>query len=433
MLILHLSDIHFSNRDINKPYDQNLGLRDDTVHDIKSMRAKIGQDVDAILISGDIAYHGHQSEYDFAAKWLEEEVCPAAGCRFENIVVVPGNHDVDRRAASEPMHEDARKKLRETDIGASNAAIKRYVDSKASSEMLFKPIENYNRFAAKFLCEIGYYEEETGQNPYAKRDFVLNDKSLLRIWGFNSVLVCDADDDVNKMFVDPSAAEIIKRDDGVTHLVMCHHPFNWLRNKAEFQNRIDAVAKLHLFGHEHALRVDEYKKFTRLKAGALHPDRDERGWQPGYNFIDLSVEGPSNKRVLKIKLWVRHLLGARYIAAPDDEGKDPWILEHDLRPWSPPLEPTALAADKSAGAPTGDGKEAALTEPAPTVRSVAVKILSLREFDQRKIITDLDLHQDGDQRLADYAFAIAAVRRAEARGVLPELNQEIEKYIGAKR
>lgn len=396
MLILHLSDIHFSNRDINKPYDQNLGLRDDTVDDVKKMRAKIGHDVDAILISGDIAYHGQKAEYDFAAKWLEEELCPAAGCKFENIVVIPGNHDVDRRAAAEPIHEDARKALRATGTGNSNAAIKRYVDSKASSEMLFKPIENYNRFAAKFLCEIGYYEQETGQTPYAKRDFVLNDKSTLRVWGFNSVLVCDAEDDVNKMFVDPSAAEIIKRDNGITHLVMCHHPFNWLRNKAEFQNRIDAVAKLHLFGHEHTMRVDEYRKFTRLKAGALHPERDERGWQPGYNFIDVSVSGPSDNRVLQIKLWVRQLLGARYIAAPDEEGNDPWILKHDLRPWSAPPDSIAPGAITDAAATAAKGEEGVLAGPAPTVRSVAIKILSLREFDQRKIITDLDLHQDGD-------------------------------------
>ncbi|ARQ58952.1 calcineurin-like phosphoesterase domain-containing protein [Rhizobium sp. Kim5] len=430
MLLLHLSDIHFNNRDIEKPYDQNLGLRDDTINDIKTMREKIGRDVDAILISGDIAYHGQQFEYEYAAKWLEEDVCAAAGCAFENIFVIPGNHDVDRKAAAEPIHEDARRTLRATDVGKSNAAIKRYVDSEASSEMLFKPIENYNRFAAKFLCEVGFHQKDTGQKPYARRDFLLNDKSTLRLWGFNSVLVCDADDDVNKMFVDPSAAEIIKRDDGVTHLVMCHHPFNWLRNSEEFQGRIDAVAKLHLFGHEHSLRVEEYRKFTRIKAGALHPDRDEGRWQPGYNFIDLSVSGPPDKRVLQIKLWVRHLFGTRYIAAPDEEGNDPWELHHDLRPWSPPQEPVA-AVNEVAVAPAAC-KGGAMVGPAPTVRSVAIKILALREFDQRKIITELNLHQDGDQRLADYAFAIAAVRRAEARGDLVRLNDVIDKYSGAR-
>ncbi|ESY85780.1 phosphohydrolase [Mesorhizobium sp. LNHC220B00] len=431
MLLLHLSDIHFSNRDINKPYDQNLGLRDDTVDDIKKMRADIGKDVGAILISGDIAYHGQQHEYGYAADWLRDELCPAAGCRFEDIFVIPGNHDVDRKAAAEPIHEDARKALRANPIDKSNAAIRRYVDSEASSEMLFKPIENYNRFAAKFLCEVGFYHEDTGQKPYAVRDFPLNDRSTLRMWGFNSVLVCDAADDVNKMFVDPSAAEIIRRDDGVTHLVMCHHPFNWLRNSAEFQNRIEAVSKIQLFGHEHNLRVDDFRRFTRIKAGALHPERDEQGWQPGYNFIDLSVSGRPTKRVLEIKLWVRHLLGTRYIAVPDLKGRDPWILDHELGPWSPPEPSVAPAADGIDAVPSTT-EEGAMTHPAPTVRSVAIKILALREFDQRKIITELGLHEDGDQRLPDYAFAIAAVRRADERGELTKLNEVIDRYMGGR-
>lgn len=73
-----------------------------------------------------------------------------------------------------------------------------------------------------------------------------------------------------------------------------------------------------------------------------------------------------------------------------------------------------------------------MTQSAPSVRSVAIKILSLREFDQRKIITELDLHEDGDQRLPDYAFAIAAVRRADERGELAKLNEVIDKYTGGR-
>lgn len=433
MLLLHLSDIHFNNRDVNRPYDQNLGLRGDTVDDVKKMCASIGKNVDAILISGDIAYHGQPSEYDYAATWLQDELCPAAGCSFKDIFVIPGNHDVDRKAAAEPIHEDARKALRDTPIGMSNAAIKRYVDSEASSEMLFKPIESYNRFAAKFLCEVGFYQEKTGQKPYALRDFTLNDGSILRVWGFNSVLVCDADDDVNKMFVDPSAAEVIRRDDGITHLVMCHHPFNWLRNRSEFQSRIEAVAKIHLFGHEHNLRVEDSRRFTRIRAGALHPDRDEIGWQPGYNLINLSVSGPPNKRVLDIQLWVRHLLGTRYIAVPDYEGSDPWTLNHELPAWSSPPPPVVPPVPgRNVAAPMAS-KEDAMVQSDSNVRSVAIKILALREFDQKKIITELNLHEDGDQRLADYAFAIAAVRRAEARGELAQLNEAIDRYVGARK
>lgn len=431
MLLLHLSDIHFNSRDVEKPYDQNLGLRDDTIHDVKEMRKKIGRDVDAILISGDIAYHGQKSEYEFAWKWLTEELCPACGCDEKNMFVIPGNHDVDRKAAEAPMHEAARRHLRSVSKSKSNAEIRRYVDNEMSSTMLFSPIENFNRFASKVLCEVGFYRRETGQNPYAKRDFELNDGSTLRIWGFNSVLVCDADDDVNKMFVDPSAAEIVKREDGVTHLIMCHHPFNWLRNSAEFQGRIEEVAKIHLFGHEHTLRVDEHKKFTRIRAGALHPDRDEPNWQPGYNFIDVSVSGPAEKRKLDIKLWVRHLFGTRYISVPDGEGNDPWQLDHDLTPWTKPEPIAPPPIPRTPGSVIVE--DAPVANPAISLRAVAIKILALREFDQREIITKLALHQDGDQRLLDYEFALAAVRRAEERGELQKLSDAIDNHQGAKK
>ena len=325
----------------------------------------------------------------------------------------------------------ARNALRAVPKSQADAAITDFVNSKQSSDTLFKPIESYNRFAAKFLCEIGYPDEETGQKPYVERDFTLNDGSTLKVWGFNSVLVCDENDDVNKMFVDPSAAQIIRRDDGVTHLVMCHHPFNWLRNGSEFRTRIDASAKIHLFGHEHRLRVDDGRRYTRIAAGALHPDREEPNWRPGYNYIELSVTGTDEDRVLEVKLWVRHLAGTQYIPLPDEEGHNPWVLGHKLANWKASIE-TAPPPAGNVGTPVQTIEEETMTQSPPTVRSVAVKILALRESDQRKIITDLGLDQDGDQGLADYVFAIAAVRRADARGDLAKLNEVLDKHAGAK-
>lgn len=430
MLFLHLSDIHFHSGDIDKPYDQNLGLRDDIVHDVRVMRKEIGRPIDAILISGDIAYHGSETEYVFAFAWLRDELCPACDCRIENVVVIPGNHDVDRNAAKSPMHVDARKALRNASPQQANRAITRYVDDKASSQMLFAPIDNYNRFAAKFLCEIGYVEKESGTKPYACRDFLLNDNSKVRVWGFNSVLVCDASDDVNNMYVDPSAAQIVKREDGVVHLVMCHHPFNWLRNGAEFRERIEGVAQLHLFGHEHTLRVEDNRRFTRIRAGALHPDRDEAGWRPGYNIIDLSVSGTPTARKLDITIWVRQRQDTKFIPVPDHDGKSPWVLDHKLDDWTAPKSETTTQVPSFMEPDTAEKAEEGCpvtAEPALSMRTVAMKMLGLREFDQRNIITALNLHQDGDQRLRDYEFALAAVRRAFERGTLDQLNQEIDK------
>ena len=102
MLFLHLSDIHFKRTDIGEPDDPNKALRSDIIKDVKRMRQVIGRAADGILLTGDIAFAGHPGEYDFASRWLEEELCPAAGCKAENVFVIPGNHDVDRKVEADP-------------------------------------------------------------------------------------------------------------------------------------------------------------------------------------------------------------------------------------------------------------------------------------------------------------------------------------------
>ncbi len=59
----------------------------------------------------------------------------------------------------------------------------------------------------------------------------------MRLWGFNTVLVSGADDAEGLMLVDPAASQI-EAEDGVVHLVMCHHPFGWLKNKWAFEDRL---------------------------------------------------------------------------------------------------------------------------------------------------------------------------------------------------
>ncbi|WP_209087021.1 metallophosphoesterase family protein [Agrobacterium tumefaciens] len=71
------------------------------------MRVKTGGPVDAILISGDIAFAADDEECAFALKWIRERLCPVYGCKFEDVMVIPGNHDVDRRAANNPVEQGA--------------------------------------------------------------------------------------------------------------------------------------------------------------------------------------------------------------------------------------------------------------------------------------------------------------------------------------
>lgn len=445
MLLIHLSDIHFKASEAGQPDDPNGALRSDLLEDIRHMRTTIGRPADYILISGDIAFAGQEAEYDFAYRWLEHDLCPVAGCLIENVFVIPGNHDVNRRAAQAPAQQGARADLRRRSAADVDQELRRYLRDKLSAQVLFDPIENYNRFAAKFLCALGPYTEtedeaigslENASLPFARRDLKLNDGSVLRLWGFNSVLVSDEQDAAGQMLLDPAAAQI-PVESGVTHLVMCHHPFNWLKNGAGFQDRIEYAAKLHLFGHEHTRRVEDNRRFLRIRAGALQPGRDELDWKPGYNWIDLSVTGNGATRQLDVVVWVRQHERTTFIPIPDPDRQDPWHMPITLPEWHAPavtsiVSPEATPIDEQQPADMEVPMTPSNASPTSvTIRSVTLKFFKLKEHEQRRVIVQLELDEEADNALKDYELAIAAVRRSEQQGRLVELNEKIEAIIAA--
>lgn len=422
MMLIHVSDIHFKEKHVGQPDDPNKGLRDDIIDDVESQREKKGCSADAILLSGDIAFAGKKKEYDFAKQWLEEKLCPAAGCDFRNIFVIPGNHDFNRDAAKAPVDVSAREQLRMLKGPTLNDRLSAYMHDERSAKTFFEPIENYNRFAAQFLCDLGPYRENNEKSlPFASRDLTLNDNSILRLWGFNSVLVSNDDDAANVMFIDPAAAQI-EREKGVVHLVACHHPFEWLRNGRDFKDRIEKMAQIHVFGHEHDVRVEPTKRFVRIKAGALQPDRDEPGWHPGYNWIDVRVDGKGADRNLEVEISVRMYAANRFLALPNDEGEPTWKSTFKLPIWYPPA---ALSSEAVVAVPASSSENSSASMPqrtVPDIRTVTLKMFRLKVAEQRAVIEELGLTDPGDDKLKDYQIAVAAVRRSDEKGKLKELD-----------
>lgn len=439
MLMLHISDIHFKHGEVGEPDDPNRGLRDDMIQDVKYMRDRLGLP-GLILLSGDIAYAGRKEEYDFAYNWLAKELCPAAGCAIEDVVSIPGNHDVDLTEESGPGFKAARRDLRATSAGQIDNELRTWLRDPSSSQILFSPLENYNRhFAAKLLCAIGPYNIRgpdgkvipNASKPFVTRDVELDDGSLLRLWGFNSVLVSDLSDAENSMLVDPTAAQIT-RADNVAHLVMCHHPFNWIKNRGPFQDRMDGVVQLQLFGHEHTERVEENKYFVRIRAGALQPERDAPGWKPGYNWIDVSTAEVDGRRKLIVKVWVRGHEVDHFIAIPNRHQNEVRENSFDLPAWRRPEEASGVEKDVDIVVEViPRALELPMVEPAKpvTVRRVATKMFQLKEHEQRRLIAKMELDETGDNELKDYEAAVAAIRRAAQRGELDKLDREIDAIL----
>jgi hypothetical protein len=230
------------------------------------------------------------------------------------------------------------------------------------------------------------------------------------------------------MLIDPAASQI-QVEDGVTHLVMCHHPFGWLKNKQAFEDRVNAVAKIQLFGHEHTRRVEENKRYLRIRAGALQPDRDDAEWKPGYNWIDVSVEKEAEKRTLKVRLWIRMHDVSQFQAIHDPEDKEIWENCFELPDWTPAAAPPSTEIE------TVQVLERPMTSegtPPVTVRSVTIKLFKLKEHEQRRVIARLKLDRPGDRDLKDYELAINAVRRSHQEGMLQRLNDLVDEMLAGR-
>lgn len=98
---LHLSDLHLGKDN----YDEAVvieKLLDDIQEQIKNNNIKL----DFVFITGDLTFSGQKEEFKFASEFISKlsSVCQIAK---EDIILVPGNHDVTRDNIS-----DRTKKMR---------------------------------------------------------------------------------------------------------------------------------------------------------------------------------------------------------------------------------------------------------------------------------------------------------------------------------
>src|SRR5512137_1027717 len=91
---LHLSDWHQSGSEFDRQVVRRALLKD-----IRE-RARISPDlekIDFVVFSGDLAYNGKSEEYLAAKEQFFQPILDACGLNPEQLFIVPGNHDLDRK------------------------------------------------------------------------------------------------------------------------------------------------------------------------------------------------------------------------------------------------------------------------------------------------------------------------------------------------
>ena len=407
--------------------DPNAHLRNELLIDVEKMCAKLGSVPESIAISGDIAYAGEQEEYEFAYSWLRK-LCTRCGADLTSVFVVPGNHDIVRSVASRTVIQALHRDIKNSSDISIDATIRGLLNDSETRQYLYASLGNYNDFAGQFFCDL-----LPPKRTQSKRDLTLNDNSILRLVGINSAFVSSASDQPGDLFVDPASFQIV-RERGVENVVLCHHPYEWLRQANTLRDHLNDVARLHLFGHDHTNRIEPARDWFRISASAAHPDRTEPGWEPGYNLIEIEVLGTGTERKLHVNAHVRvWQQRPGQFRAKMDRDVDIFSQTIDLDAWDCPEDQGEVQATPIV-APTDAAVQAVnvtqRTDAMDTLRNISIRFFRLSLSQKSAIAGKLELLEDEDTGQPDFERFRRVLVRARDRGLISDLDREINSVAG---
>lgn len=424
-LLLHLSDVHFRKGEVGTAMDPNAHLRAELLREAVIQCERIGAAPDAVLVSGDIAFAGDPDEYAYALAWLDE-LCRKCGTTLSAIFVVPGNHDIVRAVTSRNLIQSIHRDIKNSSAVTLDGVLRGLLTDTETSRLLFEALGAYNSFAGQFFCDL-----LPPERTVARRDLLLNDGSILRLSGFNSTFVSSAADRKGDLFIDPACFQLV-RERGVEHLVMCHHPYAWLRQGDALRDFLNDFARIHLFGHEHTNRIEMGRDWVRIAASAAHPDRTEPGWEPGYNLLELRVDGTGNDRRLEVRVHVRvWQQRPGEFRAKADRGADVFRQNIRLDAWTglAPTERPMAPADP----PSSDidqqplAQQPARSDPMDTLRDSSIRFFKLTLSQKSAIAGKLNLMEEEDANQLDFERFRRVFLRARDRGLIEDLEREIQQ------
>lgn len=401
----HLSDIHFDGYREGATFDEYSSIRTELAHDLTALVEQDGP-LDAIVIGGDVAGAGHESEYESVRVWIEK-LCDEFGVSFvDRVYCVPGNHDVDRGVINgDPVIGAIQAQLLSCPIEEFNYRLEQLVTKGPNTKLALSGLEAYNAFASEFRCSFEYSQHSWEQ-------VIPLGPLKLQIIGVNSALISGPDDatkpEESRLALGPQATNVERVRETFT-IVVCHHPPRWLRDRESVDHHL-RKGHLQLYGHEHSFEIEEHGRGVKINAGAVQPPRAEEDWTPSYNVVTLAVDD-SNHELVTVDVYPR-VLGQDHTFGPADPSKP----MHQF-PVSVAITPAGAGAEP----PAKDPPE--LTP--PDERRLANEFVDIGPDRRLKIGRDLDLLGESDENLPEGVRARLVFDRAREQNRLDELEEQI--------
>lgn len=301
MRIVHLSDIHLS---AGNKYAYENYFKDALIQDLLNYHNQVK--IDIIAITGDLVDRGGHSllSSDSAVSpfhiFQDVVITPIMEnlqLRPEQIIFVPGNHDIDETNIKLVDEKNIILNLNEQNI----------IEYLNQNEINFEHserIKGFKEFEKEFHAYTPNYTYSENQSTYfyttpdgLKVGFILLNDS----WRCKSIqLNLDAEKD-NKHYVGTSqlfqSLNLLKSQNTNINICLMHHDFDDLKDGEELKRIIENKdVELVLNGHYHNADTGELTtpngRYLGLRCGASlnKPNETHIDYVPGYQIVDISNE-----------------------------------------------------------------------------------------------------------------------------------------------
>ena len=376
LTFLHLSDLHITTKDAGTQFDRDLKIRDALLDDL----GKEGRtNFDAILVTGDVAYHGRADEFARAKAWFEE-VRTKTNSDPDALFVVPGNHDVNqgtvfRSSALWDLHQALR--------AAKNSPEERLasLDAKLKDPSLdfLAALKEYSAFAQEYDCPTSC--KELAWVQFLNSGKTLQDGTVIRFHGLNSALLSDAVDTKANLLLGDFQFRHFGTDARYVDVVLCHHPHSWLIDGNRANDRFRTLAHVVLSGHEHDARCYKEGGSLRVFAGATHPSRREGPWEPCYHVLRLSVDTTVRRELcVQVETRVWREKDQRFCKNVQGDSADFHEERIPLKAWTRPAAVPQLSTSANPPAPVSSPAEMNVPTMTPDVSAAARRKLIVHFF-----------------------------------------------------
>lgn len=327
--ILQISDIHRVTTP--KALDGYSKMREMFLNDIGDYCNTFDRKFNHLLICGDIAQSGEESQYEKAKEYIQQ-ICSKIDCKESEVYVVPGNHDKVRENGNPAVRNLIQAGL--SNELANDGMFHRLMTEEVSVfRSLFKPFEHYERFSCSFdnnemmmhkcikECDDVEFSIDPDNDEMYWHSLLADDLGgyTVHLYGFNTSLNCDQNDwdewNINghKMYLSKFAYNSLLRKNGNDiYISMMHHPMKYIANGVEIEKEIDNIFPLQFYGHVHLSEIlqPHPKGPVKVYSGAMQPPivkdiEAKKKYIPIYNIVELFInKGSDNKDYLHIKLDV---------------------------------------------------------------------------------------------------------------------------------